>query len=172
MKSKLIGLRGALSIAVFLTLSGGALSHALADGMPYGSKKMSVSPMKANGSGISVRYRLEGTPTPGQPTSITLTLAGVENPVGATVRFVADSGLTLVGSSTETPLNKGEPTTLTVDVVPGDGIGYLHVFTSQNGVTGVTSIPVQTGKAALLAPANGELKQSPRGDKILTMPVK
>ena len=40
-------------------------------------------------------------------------------------------------------------------------------------MTSVTSIAVQTGKVDSINSApNGELKQTPKGDKILTMPVK
>jgi hypothetical protein len=175
MKSKMIGVRAALTLVASLALSGIAIPVALADGIPHAqrSKKMATNPTKANGSGISVSYKVEGVPKAGQTTSISLSFTGVRDPAGATVRLVAESGLILAGNSTVPLLNAGEPTPFTVEVTPGEGIGYLHVFTTQFGITSVTSIAVQTGKVtSITSTPNGELKQSPKGDKILTMPVK
>ena len=57
-------------------------------------------------------------------------------------------------------------------VPSAQGIGYLHVFTTQNGATSATTIPVQVGKAPTSLPAAGELKQDAAGEKIRSMQVK
>ncbi|WP_431274392.1 hypothetical protein ACQ858_20575 [Variovorax ureilyticus] len=70
-------------------------------------------------------------------------------------------------------LPSGQATTMTVEVVPSaQGMAYLHVFTTQNGATSATSIPVQVGKAQPALPAAGELKQDAAGEKIRSMQVK
>ena len=58
-----------------------------------------------------------------------------------------------------------------VPVIPAsEGQAYLNVFTTQHGVTSVSAVPVQVGKAGSLK-LRGELKSTPSGDKILTIPV-
>lgn len=133
---------------------------------------MKVAPQKPNGSGIVVRYRLDATPLAGRSVPVALAL---ERVVGANpaVRFEADAGLRLVGGADPRALVAGQTAMLTVDVVPGgEGTSYLHVFTTQDGITSVASIPVSVGKGAGALPSIGELKPLADGDKVISMPVK
>lgn len=133
---------------------------------------MKVAPQKPNGSGIVVRYRLDGTPVAGRSVPVELALERVVG-ANASVRFETEAGLRLAGGADPRALAPGQRAALTVDVVPGgEGISYLHVFTTQNGVTSVASIPVSVGKGGSALPAVGELKSTPEGDKIISMPVK
>lgn len=137
------------------------------------SAPMTAAPMKPGGSGVAVQYRIDGTPQAGVAVPVVLRFDGVTDPAGGTVRFSGDGGLTITGSSGPQTLPAGQASTLTVQVVPdADGIGYLHVFTTQNGATSATSITVQVGKGPSALPASSGLKDTPAGDKILTMPVK
>jgi hypothetical protein len=138
-----------------------------------GVGQLTQAPRKPNGSGIDVSYRLEGEPAAGRATRIVIVLTGVTDAAQASVRFSADSDLKLEGGTgAATPLPAGRPTTLTLSVVPqADGLRYLNVFTTQHGVTGSTSIPVQVGDATALRPA-GKAGSTPKGDKILSQPVK
>jgi hypothetical protein len=167
--------------AVVLTLALSVPLQACADASKASSSgklhnpqaPMKTAPMKANGSGISVQYRLDATPQAGLATPVVLSFDGVTDAAGATVRWTADGGLSLANAAETRTLPAGQATTLTVQVVPGAaGIGYLHVFTTQHGASSVTSIPVQVGKAPSAMPASSDLKQTPGGDKILSMPVK
>lgn len=135
--------------------------------------KLAQAPTKPNGSGIEVSYRLEGEPAAGRATRIVIVLTGVTDTAQASVRFAADPDLKLEGNTgAATPLPAGRPTTLNLSVVPhADGLRYLNVFTTQHGVTGSTSIPVQAGDAGAVRPA-GKLGSTPKGDKILSQPVK
>ena len=135
-------------------------------------RRMTLAPQKPNGSGIVVRYRLEGTPAAGRTLAVDLAL---ERIVGndASVRFEADRGLRLPAGAAARQLTAGQKAALTVDVVPdAEGISYLHVFTTQDGITSVVSIPVSVGKAGATLPAIGDLKPTPDGDKIISMPVR
>ena len=165
----------ALALAVFSPVvkadapdAGGApKSH-----KPSRDRAMKIAPQKPNGSGIVVRYRLDGTPLVGRAVPVELAL---ERVVGedASVRFEADAGLRLAGGADPRALMAGRSAALTVDVVPGgEGTTYLHVFTTQGGITSVASIPVSVGKGGAALPAVGELKSTPDGDKIISMPVK
>ncbi|MBU1361221.1 MAG: hypothetical protein KKC85_01830 [Gammaproteobacteria bacterium] len=140
-----------------------------ANGKP---QKMTQSVMKANGSGVSVDYRVDGPQAVGQPASIVIEFDQITDPSGASVRFTASGGAVINGADTGSrTLAPGVKTTLTMSVVPpADGVGYLNVFTTQNGTTSAASIAV--GKPPATMPSSGDLKQTPGGDSVITMPVK
>ena len=127
---------------------------------------------KSNGSGVDVQYVVDGVPKIGQNTSVTLRFGDVTDPSGASVRFTADAGLALTGAS-DVQLPAGQVTTVTLQVVPsGDGVAYLNVFATQNGVTSATSIPVQVGKGAPSMRSNGDLRKTPAGEPVISMPAR
>jgi len=154
----------ACALALALPLAAGAAGPA--------GKAMTTAPMKSNGSGVQVQYRVDGTPEAGRPVPVVLGFDGIAA-AGATVRLATEGGLTLTGAETTRSLPAGQATTWTVEVMPGAaGIGYLNVFTTQGGATSATSIPVSVGKPSATMPASGALKQSTDGEKILPMQVK
>lgn len=133
---------------------------------------MTTAPQKPGSSGVKLQYRVEATPQLGRATPIVLQFDGVTEADGATVRLSADSGLTLQGNST-LALPAGKRTTATVVVVSEtEGLAYLNVFINQGGASSAISIPVQTGAAAPALKSTGEMKSTPGGDSIITMPVK
>jgi len=133
---------------------------------------MTTAPQKPGSSGVKLQYRLEGTPQVGRATPIVLQFEGVTDADGAAVRLSADSGLTLQGGSTLT-LPAGKRTTATVVVVSeAEGLAYLNVFISQGGASSAVSVPVQTGAVAPALKSTGEMKSTPGGESIITMPVK
>ncbi|VWX59888.1 conserved hypothetical protein [Burkholderiales bacterium 8X] len=133
---------------------------------------MVQAPAKSNGSGVVVNYRLSGAIAAGQPLTVAFRFEGVTDPGGATVRMVADGGLRLLEPPATVELKAGQPTSINAIVVPAEGLGYLHVFTTQNGLESVTSIAVGSGKDAASLPGRSELKQMPDGEKIFSIPVK
>jgi hypothetical protein len=136
------------------------------------SSAMTTAPQKPGSSGVNLQYRLEATPQLGRATPVVLNFDGVTAGDGATVRLVADRGLTLQGSST-LALPAGKRSTATVAVVSeAEGLAYLNVFITQDGASSAVSIPVQTGAAAPTLKSTGEMKPTPDGDSIITMPVK
>lgn len=163
-----------LAAIVVASLAMGASLQACADSKPERSgPKMTAAAAKSNGSGVSVQYRVDGTPQVGSAVSVVLSFDGITDSAGASARLTAEGGLSLIGAGGTQPLPAGETTTLTVQVVPSaEGIGYLHVFTTQRGATSATSVPVQVGKTPAALPASGTLKETPEGDKIRAMPVK
>lgn len=134
----------------------------------------SAAPLKANGSGVDVQFRIDGTSRVGEPLRIMLGFAGTATQSGASVRFEADSGLLLPESYRQAIPVSGDGAALPqmVMVTPtAEGLSYLHVFTTQNGVTSVSSIPVQTGTTGVRKP-DANLRSTPDGDVLKTMPVK
>ncbi|VTU22398.1 hypothetical protein [Variovorax sp. PBL-E5] len=102
-----------------------------------------------NGSGVTFQYRVDPLPQAGQATSIVLSFDGITDPAGATVQLYSDAGLKLGSAATTRTLPAGEVSSWTVEVVPAaQGIGYLHVFTTQNGTTSSISIRVQVGRVS------------------------
>ncbi|WP_076997902.1 hypothetical protein [Variovorax sp. KK3] len=164
-----------LATIVLLTLGVGLSLQACAGIKPAsgGSAAMVAAPMKPGGSGIAVQYRIDGEPQAGVAVPVVLRFEGITAPAGGSVRFTGDGGLTIAGSSGSQALPAGQVTTITLQVATdADGIGYLNVFTTQNGATSATSITVQTSKAPSALPKASGLKQTPEGDKIITMPAK
>jgi len=133
---------------------------------------MTSAPQKPGSSGVKLQYRLEATPQLGRATPVVLNFDGVTAADGAAVRLVADRGLTLQGSST-LALPAGKRSTATIAVVSeAEGLAYLNVFITQDGASSAVSIPVQTGAVAPALKSTGEMKSTPDGDSIITMPVK
>lgn len=163
-----------LAIAL-LTAAGAALSTACAGAQPAPVDGFTRAAQKPSGSGVDVRYRVLDAPTVGKSTRVEIVFARINDSAGAMLKFSADAGLQLGSDSALISLPAGEATTLTVTVVPREeGLAYLNVFTTQRGATSSTSIPIQTGAApsASKKTGTGKLKDTPEGDKILSMPVK
>jgi hypothetical protein len=147
-------------------------ASALTPGTSAQDRRMTLAPQKPNGSGIVVRYRVEATPQTGKTVPVALSLERVTGS-DASVRFQSGSGLLLDADRFPRSLEAGRSAALTVNVVPDRvGLSYLHVFTTQDGITSVASIPVQVGKGDQTLPAVGQLKSTPDGDTVLTIPVK
>lgn len=134
---------------------------------------MTTARSKPHGSGLVVRFRIDGTPAAGVPLAVVLSFDRITDPSGASVRLAVDGGLALAGSQTDFTLPANQASALTVSVLPpAAGIGYLSVFTTQNGASSATSVPVLVDKAPGSLPSAGDAKQTPGGEKIVPMQVK
>lgn len=137
------------------------------------SPMKAAAPRKVNGSGIEVQFRIDGIPRIGAASTVSLGFEGVVPQAGASVQFSVDTGLMLAESyKASFALPDGASAApMTVQVVPtAEGLSYLHVFTTQRGVTSVSSIAVQVGAPAAAKPRS-DLQSTPDGDKIRSMPV-
>ncbi|MEJ8859040.1 hypothetical protein WKW79_31025 [Variovorax robiniae] len=133
-------------------------------------RKLTRAATKKNGSGVDVQYSVDAPVKVGQAATVVIQFEDITDPAGGSVRFTADAGLTLVGAD-EARLPAGQTTTLTVRATPAsEGIAYINVFTTQNGMTSATSIPVTTGEAAPKLRSAGELQKLPSGDAVISMP--
>jgi hypothetical protein len=124
---------------------------------------------KANGSGVTVAYRIEGTPAVGSPVTIRLQ---VSSSADAQLVFRSNEGLSLITPDLiETPA--GANTEYTVSVVPAaEGRFYLNVFSIANGRPSASAIAVQVGnKTVQLKPA-GKVMESSSGERVISVPVK
>lgn len=161
-------------LIVLLGLAGVLPACAQADAPVTGAKSpaMTRAVKKPNGAGIDVQYAVDGTPEIGRATTVTLRFDGITDPAGGSVRFSADAGLTLAGAAAAA-LPAGTATAVTVQVTPAsDGIAYLNVFTTQHGVTSATSVPIGVGKAVPALRSSGELKKTPAGEPVISMPAR
>jgi len=163
-------------------LAAAALSvPAMADGVPgarhakstsHREAPMTTAARKPNDAGVTLRFRLDAVPQVGRGTPVVLEFGGVTDPEGATVRFTADAGLKVSGSDTlALPMARRTSATVTV-VSEQEGLAYLNVFITQKGAMSAISIPIQTGTAAPVLKSSGELKSTPDGENIITMPAK
>jgi len=139
---------------------------------PADPKAMQRTPTKPNGNGIEVRYRLESTPEAGQPVLVSLAFLPANAGGEATAWFTLGGGLAWAGAAPDVLALSAAATYRQLAVVPqAEGIGYLNVFTRQDGVDSVTAIPVRVGKAVPSLRQPGALKTSPGGDRVISLPV-
>jgi hypothetical protein len=125
---------------------------------------------KPNGSGIAVRYRVDGAVVAHQPIMITLIFDGVKNDA-ATVHFTADTELQFGDLSALVTLPQGS-SQIDLRVTPqSDGLFYVNVFTSQAGATSVISVPVLSGSVDPKLRKLGESKPAAGGERIISLPV-
>jgi hypothetical protein len=163
----------ALAMLVPACASADAVARRSSADRQAGPPAMKSAAMKAGGSGISIQYRVDGTPEVGATVRVVMTFDGITDPAGATLHMTTEGGLTMGAAPTTLTLPAGRSTTITVDLVPSaQGIAYLHVFTAQSGASSATSIAVQVGKAPAALPAAQDLKQDAHGDQIRSMQVK
>lgn len=136
-------------------------------------RPMVLAPSKPNGSGIAVRYRVEGVPAAGQAVSVVLDFSGARSSAEpAKARFSADEGLRIQSGGEQIVLGSGTTRHL-VQVIPQrDGLFYLNVFTEQAGASSATAIAIQVGQAAQKVRSAGEPKTTPSGERIISLPVK
>jgi len=163
-----------LASAVAIALSGAVFAQG-----PRPSEKASVVRDKDGfttavagkpGSGVTVRYRVEGTPTANAPITVSLQLAGVRA-ADAKVSVNASEGA-VVDSTRAIALSPGATHNLQVRVTPSaDGYYYLHVRTEQGGRSTVTSVPIQVGKTGPKLAKEGTLKTMPTGERVVSLPA-
>jgi hypothetical protein len=170
----------ALAIALALGAQAGAFA---ADVQPVTkpaakskpAKGWITAPSKKSGSGVVVRYRIDGKPTVGKPLAITLSLSGVNSEAGAQASFIADGTGLVMDKQRATPqkLASYQATTVPMSVTPqAEGTFYITVTTEQNDRTSVTMIPVRVGHGKVALKPMGELTTTPEGEKIISMPAK
>lgn len=160
----------ATALAVGTACIGGPVSitPAEAHALPRG---LTTAPQKVNGSGVTVRYSVDDSASAQQPATVTLIFSAVED-AKAAVRFTTDAGLRLTeasASSSSLPLGMSQ---LVLQATPQtEGLFYLNVFTTQTGVTSVTSVPVQTKGAIPQRQMIGEVRVTGTGEHIVAIPV-
>ena len=127
---------------------------------------------KKSGLGVTVAYRIDGTPRLGHVTPVVLHFDGVSGPHGAVVQLSTDPGLS-VQTRRELAVPAGKRTTV-VALVSSDrkGLSYLHVAVTDGGDRSVTSILVQTEPAFAAMQPSGEPRRDPQGDGVVAMPAR
>lgn len=102
-------------------------------------------PSAKSGSGVDMAYQMNGTPTVGQPLTISLDIA---SPLDADITLSTDGALTLQNPGQALKALAGQPGQHTITVVPQAlGRFYVNVFSSAQGRSSATSIAVQVGDA-------------------------
>ncbi|MGL4577130.1 MAG: hypothetical protein ACRCV9_20255 [Burkholderiaceae bacterium] len=134
-----------------------------------------TAPSKKGGSGVVVRYRIDGTPAVGKAVPITLSLSGVNSEEGAQVSFGTEGTGLVMDKQRAAPqkLASYQATQMPMSVTPqAEGTFYITVTTEQNGRSSVTMIPVRVGHGKVALKPMGELVSTPEGEKIISMPAK
>ncbi len=113
------------------------------------ARKNGFTPMasKQGGSGVTLAYRIEGTPTVGAPLTIYLSM---QSQTDAQVNFTAGPGLVLSNPDQVLASQAGQSAEHSFSVVPqSNGKFYVNVFSSANGRQSASAIPVRVGGGSL-----------------------
>ncbi len=136
------------------------------------ARKEGFTPMvaKKGGSGISMAYRIEGTPEVGKPLTVRLQM---QSPVDAQATMNAGEGLKLQGAQQPMLSPAGQSTEHTVVVVPqAEGRFYLNVFSSASGRGSASAIAIQVGKeAAVQSKRAGNVQTMSNGERVISVPA-
>jgi hypothetical protein len=139
------------------------------------SKGWITAPSKKGGSGVVVRYRIDGTPAVGKALPITLSLSGVSSESGASVALTTEDTNLKMDKVRSAPqkLASYQATAMPMAVTPqAEGTFYITVTTEQEGRGSVTMIPIRVGHGKVAMKPMGELVTTPEGEKIISMPAK
>ena len=127
-------------------------------------------PVKKGGSGVEISYRLEGTPEPGTPVVVHLTISSRTD---AQVRLRGGEGLVINGSDRVLMSAAGEVTQHRIELTPkAQGRLYLYLESIANGRGSASAIAVQVGKMEAQRKPAGNVQSMPSGERVISVPAK
>ncbi len=123
-----------------------------------------------SGSGVSLAYRIDGSPSVGSPLTIVIQMSSTSD---AQVVLRAPQGLTLMVPGQVLQSTAGQVAEHRVTVVPDvQGRHYISLFSISNGRPSATSIPVQVGRGTVELKSGGTVQVTPSGERIISVPLK
>jgi hypothetical protein len=138
---------------------------------------MRRAPMKANGTGLVLRYATPDTIKAGQATPVRIELSGASSD-GASVELRASSPdivVTQDGRPVQGPLALARGATRTINLLvtaPADGAHHLTVLMSQGGRVAVSALPLRVGTGAVAHKTEGKVETTLSGERVISMPAK
>lgn len=180
-----------LTLATTALLSVASLAHASGGAEPAARKTtasqktstapigaMTLAPMKANSTGLVLRYAAPDTLKAGQATPVRIELSGASSD-GASVELRGSSPdivvVTQDGRAVQGPIALARGDTRTIDVLvtaPTDGTHHLSVLMSQGGRSAVSAVPLKVGTGAMSMKSEGQVQTTPSGERVISMPAK
>ncbi len=122
-----------------------------------------------SGSGVSLAYRIDGTPSLGSPLTILIQMSSTAD---AQLVLRAPQGLRLLQADQLLQSYAGQVAEHSVTVVPDvQGRHYISVFSFAHGRPSATSIPVQVGRGTVELKSGGTVKVTPSGERIISVPL-
>jgi hypothetical protein len=150
-------------------------TSAASEKMAAGSMKR--APMKANSTGLVLRYAAPDTLKAGQATPLRIELSGASSD-DARVELRPSSPdivVTQDGHALQGPIALARGATRTIDLLvtaPADGAHHLTVVMSQGGRVAVSALPLKVGTAAVSRKTEGRVEVTPSGERVISMPAK
>lgn len=129
------------------------------------------APGKKAGAGITVSYRVEGTPRAGVPTYVTLRFSGV-HAADATARFDSPDGISIERVGPLALVADATTETRVAVTAATDGYYFLNVLTAQGGRTSVIAVPIKVGNVERKLAKHGEVRQTPGGEPVVVLPAR
>jgi hypothetical protein len=176
----------AIAAAALFTAGSSAQASAAAEPVarkPSASQKtaagpMKRAPMKANSTGLVLRYAAPDTLKAGQATPLRIELSGATGD-GASVELRGSSPDIVVatqdGRALQGPIALARGATRTIDLLvtaPADGAHHLTVLMSQGGRVAASALPLKVGTGAVLRKTEGKVEVTPSGERVISMPAK
>jgi hypothetical protein len=133
--------------------------------------------MKANSTGIVLRYAAPDTLKAGQATPLRIELSGAVSD-GASVELRASSPdivVTQDGRPVQGPIALARGAKRTIDLLvtaPADGAHHLTVLMSQGGRATVSAVPLKVGTGAVARKTEGKVEVTLSGERVISMPAK
>jgi hypothetical protein len=134
-----------------------------------------TAPSKKGGSGVVVRYKIEGQAAVGKALQVTLSFSSINSEAGATVSLKTEGTSLKIDKplATAQKLANRQATSMPLSVTPqAEGTFYLSVVTEQDGRSSVTMIPIRVGHGKVAMKPAGNVVTTPEGEKIISMPAK
>jgi hypothetical protein len=154
-----------------LALSAAVLNTAAASGaIAPAAQGYTALPLKKSGSGVEMSYRIEGTPAPGSPVIVHLTISSQTD---AQITLRGGEGLVVSSANGVLTSLAGQVTQHRIEVTPqAQGRLYLYVESSANGRGSSNAIAVQVGKSEVQRKPSGIVQSMPGGERVISVPAK
>ena len=133
-------------------------------------KKTSYTSAAMGGTGVTLAYKISGTPKVGSPVTVNIELSSTTD---AEVKMTADQGLSMNPATPVLRVPAGQTVVQTLNVTPqADGLLYVNVFSSANGRFATKSIPINVGTIAKQQKSSDNTQTTPSGERIkaITLP--
>ncbi len=144
---------------------------------PSATAAMKRAPMKANSTGLVLRYAAPDRLEAGLATPVRIELSGAASD-GARVELRTSSPDIVVthnGRAVQGPIALQRGATRTIDLLvtaSAEGLHHLSVLMSQGGRSSVSAVPLQVGRGAVLRKTEGKVEVTPSGERVISMPAK
>jgi hypothetical protein len=139
--------------------------------------KMRQASMKANSTGLVLRYAAPDTLKAGQATPLRIELSGASSDDASFALRASSPDIVITtpdGRALQGPIALARGATRTIDllVTAPAGVHHLSVVMSQGGRSAVSALAFKVGTGAVSRKTEGNVEVTPSGERVISMPAK